>query len=215
MSLLGKWLWKLWDNLEGQWMTIIRDKYIVEGGCWSVNVSELWKGVLTTVDYFYANIIYRAGQGNKFLFWKDSWCQWEPLSSQFQPCSELLIPECSNVGCMVCQGNSVSSWPTFRRSLNDREEEDLSNLFQTLSQVYVSLHRSDRCIWKLEIKDIFTVKSFFSLLFCQMGRAGRGGDGCVQSGRFINAKSPFKRAVFAGQLVKTKFSLFIIFVEMK
>lgn len=67
-AILGKWLWRNGEDLEGHWKIILCEKYQVDRGGWQVssvmrNNSEFWKEVLSVEDASFSNIIYRAGRG--------------------------------------------------------------------------------------------------------------------------------------------------------
>ena len=88
-ALLGKWLWRFGRKENHLWRWVIVAKYGLEGGGWSSlkprgsHSCGLWKGIMLGRDLFFHHIELVLGQGDKILFWHDSWCGMTPLKTLF------------------------------------------------------------------------------------------------------------------------------------
>ena len=71
------------------WRWVIVAKYGLEGGGWSSlklrgsHGCGLWKGIMLGRDLFFQHIELVPGQGDRILFWHDSWCGMTPLKTLF------------------------------------------------------------------------------------------------------------------------------------
>uniref|UniRef100_A0A2N9J5V1 Reverse transcriptase domain-containing protein n=1 Tax=Fagus sylvatica TaxID=28930 RepID=A0A2N9J5V1_FAGSY len=88
-DLLGKWLWRFGREENHLWRRVIVAKYELEGGGWSsleprgFHGCGLWKGIMLGRDHFFLHTEMVPGQGDRILFWHDSWFGMTPLKSLF------------------------------------------------------------------------------------------------------------------------------------
>eukprot|EP00268_Persea_americana_P033450 TRINITY_DN3312_c0_g1_i6.p1 TRINITY_DN3312_c0_g1~~TRINITY_DN3312_c0_g1_i6.p1 ORF type:complete len:225 (-),score=29.21 TRINITY_DN3312_c0_g1_i6:634-1308(-) len=156
-ALLGKWLWRLGDESEGQWRLVVLEKYGNQKDGWEVQVaaykySAIWKGIISSSEKFMQNIRCNVCLGKKILFWKDTWIGEEPLASKFPDLFNCARDKQANVeNYMDRSGMSGQiTWsPTFRRNLKENEELQFLSLIDLLRDIHLSEDMEDTRIWKV------------------------------------------------------------------
>ena len=73
LALLGKWLWRIGEGLDGLWRHVLERKYGRLRHGWevkdtSMKSSALSKGILSVKNHFMKNIKYHIGSGEGILF---------------------------------------------------------------------------------------------------------------------------------------------------
>lgn len=170
LVLLGKWLWRLVDDSNGLWLSIICEKNWVTNGRWCIhnmhrNSSAFWISVIHVAGSFFQNIRLRVGQGDRIKFWNDCWAAGEPLADLFPSLYCIAVnPEARVADNFSPQAGVVSGCPLLQRDLFDWEEDDLLSLYHLLNGIYISPRCSDRQSWKLDSQRVFSVKSFNAFL---------------------------------------------------
>lgn len=73
-ALIGKWLWRLGEDLDCLWSQVIVAKYGVMQNCWDLQgpatdwLSGLWRGIVALKEFFYASIRFWVGFGENIPF---------------------------------------------------------------------------------------------------------------------------------------------------
>lgn len=89
LELLGKWLWRFFDENGSLWQSIIRNKYGVDSNGWdfshnmSPNMSLLWSQITKLYPLFLPHIQLVVGNGKSIHFWEDIWWGEQYLSITF------------------------------------------------------------------------------------------------------------------------------------
>ena len=85
-ALLGKWVWRFAVEKDVLWKKVIGVKHGLEGGGWKSKEARgpfgvgVWKEILKEMGWCWNNMKFKAGRGNKIMFWTDHWCGNEVLS---------------------------------------------------------------------------------------------------------------------------------------
>ena len=84
------------------------------------------------------------GSGEKVLFWLNNWASDKPLAEAF-PTLFATPRDCkATVSSYIITNDEEVNWgPTFRRNLTEIEENNLSSLLDSLSQVSINLNAED------------------------------------------------------------------------
>lgn len=87
-AFLGNWLWRLGEDSEGLWRSILLAKYNGRRNCWDIShpsqrCFSFWIKICSTKDAFAHSIHYCIRKGRKISFWNDVW----PVSSSSAPVS--------------------------------------------------------------------------------------------------------------------------------
>lgn len=86
MSLLCKWWWKL-ETESGLWQEIVTHKYLQGRSVCTVNHrqsdSPIWSDMLKVKDIYLHGRCISVKNGQKTLFWQDSWRYGKPLCVMF------------------------------------------------------------------------------------------------------------------------------------
>jgi len=116
-----KWWWKL-DNEKGLWQEIVRFKYLKKDSICSVkhkqNDSAIWSDLLKIKEIYLQGRKMIIKDGQRTLFWKDTWLMEKPLGKLFPD----LFKMCSqpNISVAFAKQNSVD----FSRWLIDDLRDD-------------------------------------------------------------------------------------------
>ncbi|TYK07811.1 hypothetical protein E5676_scaffold1737G001050 [Cucumis melo var. makuwa] len=88
-ALLTKWLWRFSKEDNALWRCLIVAIYGLEKSGWSTKAPSkgrsyrLWAGILKHKETFLNFSAFLLGEGTKIKFWKDSWCDVQPLAETF------------------------------------------------------------------------------------------------------------------------------------
>ena len=139
---------------------MIRRKYGEEIGGWRSSETReaygvgLWKA------------INKVGDGKNVSFWKDKWCGTNPLSEAFPSLFALATSKEAWVKeVWIAKGERRGSWtPTFNRSFNDWEMEEVRRLLCCLEGKMVRVDEEDKVRWVESKSGVFSVKSLYRAL---------------------------------------------------
>lgn len=120
IALLAKWIFKLESPDQSLCTSLLRNKYLQEGGvfqCRAEEGSQFWKGVLSTRDWVKLGTEWLVGDGRHILFWKDVWVHPCPLKTSFP----LLFEICNQQSILVAEIKQAGiEGLSFRRSFGPR-----------------------------------------------------------------------------------------------
>lgn len=80
LPLLCEWLWRLDNEEESLWATIIRRRFYDRTRVWGLSMhshhhtSHSWKGILKSLNIIRAGTRVKLGNGQQCLFQEDRWC---------------------------------------------------------------------------------------------------------------------------------------------
>ena len=98
-------------------------------------------------------------------FWKDTWCGTEPLSETFHNIYTFSTTKDAYLEDIWDWSKEEGRWnPTFLRSFNDWEINDVVNLMTIIHSARLNPERQDSLVWSLTKSGIFTVKSCYDKL---------------------------------------------------
>ncbi|RVW45235.1 LINE-1 retrotransposable element ORF2 protein [Vitis vinifera] len=144
-------LWGGGSRAKTSLSKVIRRKYGEEIGGWrSCEIREA----------------YGVGDGKNVRFWKDKWCGTSPLSEAFPSLFALATSKEAWVNeVWTVEGDRRGSWtPTFNRSFNDWEMEEVGRLLCYLEGKMVRVDEEDRVSWVKSKDGVFLVKSLYKAL---------------------------------------------------
>ena len=163
-SLIGKWLWRLGNSIQGLCRQIIVDKYKVQREGWyipnlSYKASGFWKSLFSSVKGgFDCWIRYKVRDGRGIQFWHDERCGQSSLKNLFPSLYNFdRHPYAFIADNYQLLGGSIVWNLQFRRDLQDIEVTELSNLLTLLEMNYLSVDRMDKRIWKPDSEGKFSV----------------------------------------------------------
>jgi hypothetical protein len=172
-ALLGKWLWRFGREENHLWRRVIVAKYGLEGGGWSSlkprgsHGCGLWKGIMLGRDLFFQHIELVPGQGDRILFWHDSWCGMTPLKSLFLvlfSCSSDKSASLASLLSMSGEGD-IRVWNfSLIRDFNDWEMAEVLTFFNLIHSKIPSHEGPDVMKWTLRQHGRFEAKSFYQAL---------------------------------------------------
>lgn len=154
-ALLCKWVWNFSIQDGKLWKRLIGEKYgLSEGGWYTKKVlstygCSLWRGIVSTEHIIKTNGKLWLGNGNRISFWGDCWCGNVSFASRFPRLFTLSTRPRGTVAAHRITSGMNTEWDLhFRRSLLDREIEELAELLQALEQVTLVADEVDRMIWQ-------------------------------------------------------------------
>ena len=170
-ALLGKWAWRFANEKKAIWNQVIRRKYGEERGWRSGETREaygvgLWKAINKVGQLVTPFFSFEVGDGKNVSFWKDKWCGISPLCEAFPSLFTIAMSKEAWVNeVWTTEGERRGSWtPTFNKSFNDWEMEEVGRLLFWLDGKMVRVDEEDRMRW-VESKDgVFLVKSLYRAL---------------------------------------------------
>ncbi|RVX13433.1 hypothetical protein CK203_021086 [Vitis vinifera] len=153
------------------WNQVIRRKYGEERGWRSGETREaygvgLWKAINKVGQLVTPFFGFEVGDGKNVSFWKDKWCGISPLCEAFPSLFTIATSKETWVNeVWTTEGERRGSWtPTFNKSFNDWEMEEVGRLLCCLDEKKVRADEEDRVRW-VESKDrVFSVKSLYRAL---------------------------------------------------
>ncbi|KAJ4789773.1 RNA-directed DNA polymerase (reverse transcriptase)-related family protein [Rhynchospora pubera] len=155
ISLLLKWLWRLFDVQNSQWAVLTRSMLASRSHTspltWTARGSFFWKDLMTLRHIFSISTYFTLGDGKDALFWLSDWGNgrlnfFNCTSKSFKPYVTVY---------KVCQHLSSSLQAPWNR--------DVHNAVLYLSSITTSDTR-DTCFWKWNSSGCFTVKSAYKAL---------------------------------------------------
>ena len=160
ISLLSKWLWKLFND-KGPWQEILSRKYLQGKTLCQVAArpgdSHFWQGLMEIKHIFWACCKIEIGNGEKTSFWEDHWTADASLASMFPRLfsvstnKEVTVKE-------VIEQRYVSLH--FRRAIVGELHAQWVQLVQMLNGVSLR-DEPDRLRWTLTRSGNFSVKSLY------------------------------------------------------
>nr|CCA66180.1 hypothetical protein [Beta vulgaris subsp. vulgaris] len=173
LSLLFKWIWRLFENPSSMWGSIIRSKYNYSSTC---SISDLkkpvsggpWKSICAAVlGHEGARLIAvngmrkNVGNGISSLFWHDTWLCEQPLKRIAPRLFSIAINKNSSIASYgVWEGFNwvwVFSW---KRVLRPQDLVEKAHLDELLKSVRLDPNADDQLIWAPEKSGRFSTKSF-------------------------------------------------------
>uniref|UniRef100_A0A2N9EUJ9 Reverse transcriptase zinc-binding domain-containing protein n=1 Tax=Fagus sylvatica TaxID=28930 RepID=A0A2N9EUJ9_FAGSY len=147
-ALLGKWLWRSRGS----------------HGC------GLWKGIMSGRDHFFLHTEVVPGQGDRILFWHDSWSGMTPLKSLFPVMFSCSSDKSASLASLLIRSGEGANrvWNfSFIRDFNDWEMEEVLSFLNLIHSKIPSHEGPDVMKWKLRQHGRFEVKSFYQALIGQ------------------------------------------------
>jgi hypothetical protein len=178
-ALLGKWVWRVLEEKDSLWCSVLKAKYGHEGGrvCLEENVGSPWwravnqirlgRGLLED-GWLRDNIVRRVGNGRESFFWKDTWLaegSQGTLARSFSRLYDLAENKLISVHDMFLAGWGLGgeAWK-WRRRLFAWEEELVLECIALLSNIVLQDDTCDRWVWRLHSSHQYTVHSAYTHL---------------------------------------------------
>ena len=162
ISLLCKWWWKL-EASQGIGQTIVRNKYVKDKCIAQLSSkptnSPVWNDLLKVKDLYLSRRIKCVGNGRDTDFWNDPWCGIISLKDKFPDLFSICNESVGSVAFFASKGWNL----TFRRWLDERQQESLRKLRDMLSACALS-NNNDYPKWLGEKNSQFSVKSQYNFL---------------------------------------------------
>ena len=151
---------------------MIRRKYGEERGGWRSGETRkaygvgLWKAVNKVGQLVTPFFGFEVGDGKNVSFWKDKWCEINPLCEAFPSLFAIATSKETWVNeVWTAEGERRGSWtPTFNRLFNDWEMEEVGRLLCCLDGKKVRADEEDRVRWVGSKDGVFSVKSLYRAL---------------------------------------------------
>ncbi|KAJ4769324.1 RNA-directed DNA polymerase (reverse transcriptase)-related family protein [Rhynchospora pubera] len=155
LSLLLKWLWRLFEVPNSQWATVTRSLFVSRGLTsplsWTARGSFFWKDLLTLRHIFSIFTHFNLGSGKEALFWYSNWGNGLLRFFECKPPPSKAHLTVSKV-CHNLFSSLQAPW-----------NRDVHNAVRYLSSFTQSDAR-DKCVWKCTSSGKFTVKSAYNAL---------------------------------------------------
>lgn len=168
LSLLGKWLWRFFNNSGGLWQFIIRNKYGMDRNGWdfthgiSPNMSLIWRHIIKIYPLFTPHIRLVVGNGKLIRFWDNVWWADQSLAIAYPWFFRLSSQRNVVIADVISPSLDGHLWTLFfKRDLFDWEVDTLAPLISKLENVYISNSFPDKGVWTFEFSGTFFYKSFF------------------------------------------------------
>jgi len=119
---------------------------------------SVWKTIRRLWPHFRNNICISVGDGMKTQFWNEIWIGEDSLRNLFPHLYTLSLQNNDT----VAQVWSQNGWNLlFRRAFNDWEIEEVAMLLGVLNNFPGTSESSDKPVWKIHNKGVYTVKSCY------------------------------------------------------
>ena len=133
IALMFKWIWKLYQNVEGLWADIVRAKYLGDRDLFPSEVpprgSQFWNAIQKILCYFKLHGKHEVRNGRRTYFWLDWWSGARPLRARFPRFfSCCAVPFATVHGAGVLDGEPREWSMRFRRQLRLAERIGWDNL---------------------------------------------------------------------------------------
>ncbi|XP_020262482.1 uncharacterized protein LOC109838446 [Asparagus officinalis] len=169
-ALLGKWIWKWFDDKIDLWKKISFYKYF-ENKNWSdyfcsdkKSLSHFWRVIFINVDSFLCSTSIDVGNGHNTLYWLDKWTGANTLASMFPSLYNIASFPYATITSLRKKLNNDWIWDIkFQKQLTGNlvfQYYDMLNSIMLINFV----HREDKRKWIWEAKDKFTVKTYYHFL---------------------------------------------------
>ncbi|RVW92939.1 Transposon TX1 uncharacterized 149 kDa protein [Vitis vinifera] len=153
-------------------ISVIRRKYGEEIGGWrSSEIREaygvgLWKAINKVGQLVTPFFGFEVGDGKNVRFWKDKWCGTNPLCEAFPSLFSLATSKEAWVNeVWTAERDRRGSWtPTFNKSFNDWDMEEVGRLLCYLEGKMVRVGEEDRVSWVKSKDGVFSIKSLYKVL---------------------------------------------------
>ena len=172
-ALMCKWCWRFANERDSLWRKIISCKFGEEYGGWCSGDIKggfgvgLWKEIRKEWPQLLQNTYLALGNESRINFWKDVWCGEEALSLTFPNLFRLTAQKDARVADLWNWDSEEGGWnPTFLRSFNDWEMEEVDRFLQVLHSKQIKHFMEDKILFKGSRNNGFSVKSMYSVLDC-------------------------------------------------
>ena len=172
LGLLSKWIWRYLTEPSALWRKVIQGKYKYTanltipsleapktGGPWK----QICSALLTnqpTCNLLKSGMRKRVGNGEKTLFWEESWLESRPLKFIFPRLYSITTNKQAKIASMGFWNGTSWWWSlTWKRSLRHRDTLERESLQQLLDKVILRPDSEDRNIWAPDKNGKFSVKS--------------------------------------------------------
>lgn len=168
-ALLGKWIWKFFNEPDLIWVRMIKSQYYVNKNVREVNelsqgVSVFWKGIVTSLELILRHSKVIIGTGKETSFWHDIWHGEVTLKERYPSLFELsgnkngLVSELINMDVREFQ---------FRRNLTVELVNHLKIFMQEMLSITLT-NNLDVRRWQLNANGRYTVKSGYNSFFSNL-----------------------------------------------
>ncbi|KAG5569955.1 hypothetical protein H5410_059721 [Solanum commersonii] len=178
--LLQKWLWRFCTEDRALWRRFIAGKYGLLNQWTTEEVMgtfgcSVWKTIRRIWPHFRNNICISVGDGMKTQFWNEIWIGEDSLRNLFPHLYTLSLQNNDT----VAQVWSQNGWNLlFRRAFNDWEIEEVAMLLGVLNNFPGTSESSDKPVWKIHNKGVYTVKSCYWKMNHNVSRTERCPGNC-------------------------------------
>ena len=169
-ALLGKWIWRFAVEKEVLWKKVIGVKHGLEDGGWKSKEARgpfgvgVWKEILKEMGWCWNNMKFKAGRGNKIMFWTDHWCGNEALSQAFPQIFALAACRNASVDEVWDPRLGQGGWNlSLVRDSNDWELGLIEDLLFLLRDIRIT-PEEDSVLWKRGNTDNFRIRGAYNLL---------------------------------------------------
>jgi hypothetical protein len=165
ISLMLKWIWKLYQDEEGLWADLIRAKYLGGRDLFSrevpTNGSQFWNSIQKIKWYFKIGAKHEVRNGERTYFWLDWWMGAGPLHSRFPRLFSCCLSPFATVKDARVIDGAHGEWRIgFRRQLGMAERVEWDNLCREVHALFPST-QEDIVTWSLEPSGRFTTNSTY------------------------------------------------------
>ena len=167
-ALLCKWNWRFAKDRNALWRKAICCKFGESVGGWHTHDlrggygTSLWKEIRKEWLGFLQNAVFALGDGRRINFWNDVWCGEEALSNSFPSLFNLATNKETEVADIWDRSEGAGCWsPTFLRSLNEWELEEMTRFLHTLHDQNFRPTGEDKLMLKTVKEKGFSVKSMY------------------------------------------------------
>jgi hypothetical protein len=145
IALLLKWAWRLSQDEDAIWATLIRAKYRNADNLWAssgLGGSQFWKSLNKIKHYFALGAKFVVRNGIRTRFWLDWWCGDAPLKDRFPLLFSICeLPEGSVAQALTDGEVSIR----LRRSLDLEGVRQWNLLCAEMAQVQLSEEKTRCC----------------------------------------------------------------------
>ena len=167
-ALLSKWSWRFANDKNALWRQAICCKFGESTGGWHTRDlrgsygTSLWKEIRKEWLVFSQNAVFALGDGRRINFWSDVWCGVEALCNHFPNLFNIASNKEAKVADIWDSREGDGCWcPTFLRSLNDWELEEMTRFLQILHDHKFRPMGEDKLSLKNAKDKGFSVKSMY------------------------------------------------------
>jgi hypothetical protein len=162
IALLLKWVWKLFQEDNPIWAQILRAKYTSADNIFAGSGQgglQFWHSIHKIKHFFKLGATYKVKDGQRTLFWLDTWHGDRALKDQFPRLFSIAMHQ----GCSVFQVCDGSTQMGFRRALDVEALQEWHRL-RDIIEIVVLSEGQDMISWKLERSGKFSVNSMYRTL---------------------------------------------------